>query len=347
MIIIDGMDDEPNSSLGGKTPKEVAYMPALKNMKNFGISEMITSVPAGLKPSTDVALLNILGCSIKNCNVGRSWFEAIGAGIDVGDEDLCLRCNIIKMKDNIVLGHSTDILSDDEISKIIEFLNKSYGTDRLKFYPGKGYRTHLIIKNCDCIFKSIPPHELVGESASLLNVDCADKELQTLLNTIIINAPIVLREKGFNNIGIALWSADKKPVFNFKHIDGAVVAGVNLVKGIGRAFGMSSIEVDGATGERNTNLSGKFKAAVNALEAHDFVLLHVEAPDEVSHNKNPHEKIKVLEEIDKYILSPLLDLKKDMEIVVQSDHATSSITGQHLDIPVERITYQIRETYES
>ena len=347
LIIIDGMDDEPNPLLGYKTPKDIAYMPGLEHMRNSGISSMISTIPDGFKPSTDTALLNILGCSMLCGNTGRSWFEVIGAGIDVKKDDLCIRCNLVRLNNNILDSHSADSLSEKEVSTLIDILNRYYSDEKIRFYKGKGFRAHLVIKDCKADVEAIPPHELLGKDISSLEIESSDCVLKSFLNKIIHDAPIIIEENGFKNIGIALWSADKMPNIRFNNLNGALISGVNLVKGIGKALNMRIIDVEGATGDSNTNYYGKFQAAINALKSEDFVLIHIEAPDEASHNRNPWKKIEILEKIDKFVLSPLFDLNFNLNIKIQSDHATSSITGQHLDIPVEKVEYNIIKYHES
>jgi 2,3-bisphosphoglycerate-independent phosphoglycerate mutase len=117
------------------------------------------------------------------------------------------------------------------------------------------------------------------------------------------------------------------------------VAGVNIVKGIGKAVGMSVIDVLGATGDEFTDYTAKLNAALYALKNDDFVLLHIEATDEASHQLDWRKKVEILEKIDRLILNPLLSYRGELRITVQADHATSSLTGQHLSIPVNVVNY--------
>ena len=344
LIIIDGMDDEPAIALGGKTPKEIASMPGLEFMRNNGVSRMLSTIPEGNIPSSETAILNILGNHVMPDFSGRTWLEALGAGVKVAPEDLCIRCNLISVEDNRILSHCGVGICDEDASRIIDLLNLNFSNGKLRFYHGNGFRNLLIVKNCSSDFKVTPVHELVGSDVAELSVRSEDKQLKDMLNGIISRSRQILASYCAGANAIALWASGHSPAMQFVSRSGAVVAGINLVKGIGKACGMDVIDVAGATGDYHTDYSGKYIAALKALEKYDFVMLHVEAADEASHQRDAQQKIKILEDVDRFILSPLLKCGFDMEITVQSDHATSSASGQHLDSPVEVITYFNKNT---
>ena len=95
-----------------------------------------------------------------------------------------------------------------------------------------------------------------------------------------------------------------KEIYGLK---GAVITGVDLIKGLGVCSGCTNIDVPGATAFFDTDYNAKGEYAVNALKDNDIVFVHIEAPDEAGHAKNLKEKVKGIESIDKYILAPLLD----------------------------------------
>jgi len=76
---------------------------------------------------------------------------------------------------------------------------------------------------------------------------------------------------------------------------GACVAGVSLIKGIGRICGLDIIEVPGATGGLDTDMIAKAKAAIHQLESKDFVLMNIKAADIASHDGDPAKKVEVIE----------------------------------------------------
>ena len=120
-------------------------------------------------------------------------------------------------------------------------------------------------------------------------------------------------------------------------ITGAVVAAVDLLKGIGKYAGLDPIEVPGATGYIDTDYEGKVAATLQALREKDLVFLHVEAPDETSHEGSLRKKIQAIEEFDKHIVGEMLAFQKRMPsltLLVAPDHATPVSIKTHSSGPV-------------
>ncbi len=116
---------------------------------------------------------------------------------------------------------------------------------------------------------------------------------------------------------------------------GACVAGTGLIKGIGRLTGMTVPDVPGATGYVDTDYLSKAKVA-NALlqESHDFVLVHIEGIDEVSHDRDIKAKIRAIEDCSEILIRYLVErVSKDVIICVLSDHTSSSFLGDHTPDP--------------
>ena len=112
---------------------------------------------------------------------------------------------------------------------------------------------------------------------------------------------------------------------------------LDLVRGVGVLLGWHRIDVPGATGYLDTDYAAKGKYAVEALGAFDLVCVHVEAPDEASHEGKADEKVKALERIDEHIVGPLLAALPrygDCRILVEPDHRTTLATRAHAYGPV-------------
>jgi 2,3-bisphosphoglycerate-independent phosphoglycerate mutase len=102
-------------------------------------------------------------------------------------------------------------------------------------------------------------------------------------------------------------------------------------------LGWKRIDVPGATGYLDTDYAAKGRAAVAALKDHDLVCVHVEAPDEASHEGKADAKVKALEEIDRHIVGPLLaalPAHGKWRILVSPDHRTPLRTRAHAHGPV-------------
>ena len=155
---------------------------------------------------------------------------------------------------------------------------------------------------------------------------------------------------------IWLWGEGTKPgVSNFEKtygVKGSVISAVDLIKGIGICAGMKVIEVEGATGNIDTNFSGKGKAALDTLlEGQDLVYIHVEAPDECGHRGEIENKVKAIELIDELIVGPLLkgleEAGEEYSILVMPDHPTPLAIKTHISDPVPYLLYRSTDPVDS
>ena len=114
--------------------------------------------------------------------------------------------------------------------------------------------------------------------------------------------------------------------------------------GIGALVGLKPITVEGATGEVDTNYAGKLQAAKDALAAGDqFLCVHLEAPDESTHNGSLSDKCLAIRQLDELIVAPLVAWLKeqhmDFRLLLLSDHKTLMSTRTHDGDPVPFLIY--------
>ena len=125
-------------------------------------------------------------------------------------------------------------------------------------------------------------------------------------------------------------------------IDGCVISGVDLVKGIGILAGLEVVEVPGATGYFDTNYDGKAQYALRGLEKKDFVYVHVEAPDEAGHMGDFRLKVEAIEIFDEKIVGAILKGMNDFKrykVMVLPDHPTPLSLRTHAVDPVPYVIY--------
>ena len=155
----------------------------------------------------------------------------------------------------------------------------------------------------------------------------------------------VRADLGENQVSsIWLWGQGKKtklPSFAGRfQLKGATVAAVDLVKGVSRLAGFDAPHVAGATGYLDTDYRAKANKTIALLEDHDIVYVHIEAPDEASHNGDVEEKIRAIERIDADIVGPLFQKTGDRaKFLIVTDHATPISMKTHYAVPVPFIIY--------
>jgi 2,3-bisphosphoglycerate-independent phosphoglycerate mutase len=344
IVIPDGAADRPSEALNGHTPMEVAQLPHINRIAREGRMGTVRTVPDGLSPGSDVAILSLLGYDPAKSYTGRAPLEAVAKGIELADDDWVFRANLVTVADEQMVDYSAGHISNKEAEVLIAALQERLGTPTLRFYAGLGYRHLLIIKGEKFKVRTTPPHDIMGRKIArhLPRGKNAKRlcELMQASREVFGEHPVnkVRRDLGENSATqIWLWGEGRKPALDSFaerwNLRGAAITAVDLVRGISRLVGWDVIEVPGATGYFDTNYAGKGQAAIEALKSHDLVVVHVEAPDEAGHNGDAREKVRALEAIDKHVVGPLLEAMPKMggpwRILVSPDHETPLDSRTH------------------
>ena len=336
IILPDGAADEPIPELGDRTPLEAARKPNMDRIARRGRLGLVQTIPADLAPASDVATLSLLGYDPGKCYTGRAPLEAAARGIDLAENDVAVRCNLVTIANGVMLDHSAGNISNDEGRRICADLAKRLGSEQFQFVPGVSYRHLLICRNCSLDVTTTPPHDIVNQPIERYLPRGSGSEI---LLDLMARAKI---QKGQHAAtGIWLWGEGKKPELKtFAErfgVRGAVIGAVDLIRGIGTVLGWDRIDVPGATGFVNTNYAGKGAAAVKALSDHDLVVVHVEAPDEAGHQGNARDKITAIERIDARVVGPVLEALHGFDrwrILIAPDHPTPCRCRTHTADPV-------------
>ncbi len=344
VILGDGMADYPVESLGGKTPLEVAKKPNIDSLCKRGVIGLTTTVPSHLSPGSDVANLSAMGYDPDKYYSGRSPLEAVSIGVDMKDSDVVFRANIITVSDDevyedkTIIDHSSGSISNEEAKELIEYINKEFQNERIKFYNGVSYRHALVIANGSTNVKLTPPHDILDKKAGDYMPEGDDSDIITYMMKrsyeLLKDHPVNIRrmEKGLNPANsLWIWGEGTKPALdNFKEkfgVDGSVISAVDLIKGIAICAGLESVDVEGVNGDVDTNWEGKAQACIDSLKSgKDFCYVHMEAPDECGHRGETENKIKSIELIDEkvvgYVKNELDKMGEDYRILIMPDHST-------------------------
>lgn len=361
LILGDGMADRPLEELNNKTPLEVSNKPYIDMMAKTARIGMVKTIPEGFKPASDTANLSVLGYAPEKYYTGRSPLEAVSLGIKMENDDIAIRCNLVTLSTNepyenkTMVDYSAGEITTDEARELLNYLEENLGTDNYHFYAGISYRHCLIIKHTTTGTDFTPPHDISGkvvgshlpkEKDADFYLDLQKKSYELLQNHPINQKRIAEGKNPANSIW--LWGEGTKPILDsFKDkfgLNGAMVCAVDLLKGIAISADMELYEVEGATGGVVTNFQGKGDTALKALlDGHDFVYVHIEAPDESGHQGNIKAKINAIEQIDKCIVGTLFNglvkSGEDFCIMVLPDHPTPISTKTHAKEPVPFMIY--------
>ncbi len=349
LIIPDGAADEPQPSLGGKTPLQAARIPNMDEIARRGIVGRANNVPDSLPSGSDVGTMSLFGYDPLVYHTGRAPLEAAAQGISLGADDWAIRCNFVTVADNRMKSFTAGQIPNDVGRACIEALQRSAcGDEHWKFFTGVSYRNLLIYRGRGeaspfaADTNTTPPHDFIDQLiAPYLPSGTGSELLRDLMTRSrdLLASVESNRTRGENAATQTwLWGQGKapalKPFAERFGVRGAVITAVDLLRGIGRLLGWQVIEVPGATGYLDTDYAAKGRYAVEALKRPDidFIVVHVEATDEASHEGHADEKVKALERIDADIVAPVHDYlhsQGDYRILICPDHPTFLRTKTH------------------
>ncbi len=362
IVVGDGMADYPIKELRGKTPLQAADKPNMDWIASHGKNGLLRTIPKKTEPGSDIAIMSILGYDPKKYHSGRGPLEAAGIDVKLEKDDLAFRCNLITEESGVIADYSAGHITTEEAQELMGAVKKNYG--RLgDFYVGISYRHLFVMRDAPRgagKLKTIPPHDIVGETVSDHLIKPKNNETAKILNEMTLKSKQILTSHPTNAARVKagrkpanmiwLWGQGKRPrikTLTEKYgLKGAIVSAVNVIKGIGVYAGMSKIEVPGATGYFDTNYENKAKYALKALKTHDLVLVHVEAPDEAGHMGDLGRKIEAIENIDSRLLGKIMDGLKgeygEYVISIMPDHPTPIKVRSHTPEPVPVAIYSTR-----
>lgn len=364
VFLCDGMADYPVKSLNDHTPLEIAKNPIMNELCKRGELGLVKTVAEHLSPGSDVANLSVMGYDPDIYYTGRSPLEALSIGVDLCDNDVTFRANVVTLssEDNYenktMVDYSSGEITTDEAHQLIEYLKENMSFESIELYSGTSYR-HLVVWDGGSTNVTLtPPHDISDRKVTdyLPKGDGADtllsmmKKSYELLKDHPINKNRI--ERGLNPANsLWIWGEGTKPMLaTFKekyNLSGTMISAVDLLKGIGAGTKMDVLEVEGATGNIDTNFDGKAEAAINALKnGTDFVYIHMEAPDECGHHGDTDGKIRSIELIDEKVVKPVVDYLRstgeDFRILITPDHPTPIALKTHVRDAIPFVIYDSR-----
>lgn len=363
VILGDGMADYAVDAFDGKTVLDVANKPNIDFMSQNGELGMVRTVLDGMKPGSDVANLSVMGYDTTKCYSGRSPLEAASIGVILKDSDVTFRTNLVTLSDEpeyenkTMLDYSAGEITTEEAAQLIEAVEKELHTDFAHFYSGVSYRHLLVWDGGSTDVQLTPPHDISDRKITdyLPKGKNADKLLEMMKKSeeILKNHPVNKNRivAGKNPAtSIWVWGEGTKPQLeNFYDkygLKASVISAVDLIKGIAKCADMKSIDVEGATGNWDTNFDGKAQAALDTLlnDGADLVYVHMEAPDECGHQGNAEKKKLSVELIDEkvvgFLRNKLDEAGIEYKMLILPDHPTPIKLKTHVSDPVPYVIYK-------
>lgn len=361
LVIADGLGGRP-SDVNGRSCLEAARTPVLDRLAKRGALGLVDPIGPGVRPGSDTAHLSLLGYNPYELYTGRGVFECLGIGIDVRPRDVCFRANFATVEargDRLVVTDRragriesgqdalADALSAIKLETVpgvtLEFRASTQHRGALRL-RGEGLSRHVGENDPHGSEEPAPPFEPLpgfereaARTATALN-EFVGKAYE-VLRAHPVNAKRAASDKLPANYVLARGAADCPHIPSVESIygvRGAVIAGGALYKGVALACGMKTIDVPTATGGLDTDLRAKAAAAVDALEAFDYVFVHIKGTDNAGHDRDAAAKTAFIERIDTEFFAPLSKAidPADTHLAFTGDHTTPVDFGDHTVDPV-------------
>lgn len=350
MIILDGVGDDPLEQLSMKTPLEYAFAPNLNYIASKGETGVIRTAFDGFPVESMVCIMGLLGYNPEKFYPnGRASFEALAKGINIDKNDIAFRCNIVSIdkEKNAIKDFTAGFINDTDAKKFLKNCNKP--NKKWELFNGQGYRNLLVIRDA-CVSASniecYPPHMYINKNIEGLKPYNKKNKNDEFTNELWGFLKESYDEK--NSRMLWVWSPSSSinwPSFkSITGLNGAVVCGLDFLKGIAMAADMYFEDIPGATGYIDTDYMKKVEYTKKYLKENDFVLLHINATDELAHQHDYIGKFKEIEKIDELVIGPLVkELREkysdEFRIVICGDHKTRCRDGKHVGDPVPYLMY--------
>ena len=344
-IVIDGLGDLPINELNGETPLGFAETPNLDELAGRGKLGLMYTVGKGIAPESDVAVISILGYDPSKYHVGRGPLEAFGAGLDMKDGDLALRCNFATLGANrrIIDRRVGRSLTTEEAAELSKAINREV---KLESFPAEfefkntlGHRAVLVIKSKDVplsaeISNTDPAYERVeGMGVARAEFEMVLKEAvpledtegarraAALVNEFTEKSHEVLDGHEINrrreaegklkaNVILSRDAGNKVPkFFNINERYGvrfACLADMPVERGISRLAGMHLIDLPPPTKDVRADSAIRIRKLMENYSSYDCFYIHIKGPDEPGHDGDYRRKVEIIEQIDKFFFGALL-----------------------------------------
>jgi 2,3-bisphosphoglycerate-independent phosphoglycerate mutase len=309
-IVLDGVADRPQEKLNGKTPLEAAKTPGLDALFAAATPGTVRTIKPGLEVGSAVANLSLMGYDPEKTYKGRAVIEAAGANIPVTRGNLYIRCNFVTLKGDVyetstLESYNAHDVETKDAAPLTERLNKEVFHPPFKLYHADTFRNILVVEGAGDLaeqLKFMPAHDMIGGAVQDFT---QGSEIMQQYFALMKKAYGVLQADNPTKAnGIWFWGASSAPDFGTPPTERRVVLSeTSLMRGIAALAGLDCVTLLEDAGFE-AFLKEKTKAALKAVSEYDYAYIHIQKPDDLSHELKPVEKMEAVELIEEHFIRP-------------------------------------------
>lgn len=347
LVLLDGLGDRSYPHLGDKTPLQYASTPNLDHLARLGANGMLNAIRPGLSLPSENAHFALFGYDQQEFP-GRGYLEGAGADIGLRKEDVALLAHFasVKQQENVLtlIKHRPKVGPDDAVMLAKSVARYKYGDIEATFHPTHGLDG--IVRLRGAVSPHITDSDPLELNMPLLDVlpwdiardDFLTAETALALRQYLLNSYTTLQSHSFNeeriergelpvNAVITQRAGQWKEVESFTErwgLQAGSIASGLMYWGLASFLGMDALKVKD-TADPGNDLVERLVLAKELSGKYDFIHVHTKAPDAAAHSKDPHNKVKAIESLDRG-LGLMMDRLVDEEtfLVITADHSTPS-----------------------
>jgi 2,3-bisphosphoglycerate-independent phosphoglycerate mutase len=340
LVIPDGAADSYRDN--GRSPLALADTSYMDQIADEGICGLVHTLYGDLPKESIVAQLGML-CWDPHLYYpgGRASCELLALeGVQLNEGDIAFRANLVRMESNVLASYNADYIYSAEARLLVNRVNDTLRKDfpAFELYHNSDFRNTLVVRDAQIDPRDLicpEPHESHGVEFDVARLLAGRDEkshgLAARINSYLQRVAEVLAGEAGNMI--FPWSASTylnlPPFAEVSGFSGrtAIVGCVDFLHGIAKAGGIDSYKV--GNGRPDTDYAGKGAKVVELLRnGYEFVVCHINAPDEAAHMRDLAGKIRSLEMIDKFIVSRIVNYFRFHQeqlggVMIVPDHYTN------------------------
>ena len=348
LLLLDGLGDRSFAQFGNLTPLQAAHTPHLDQLAEIGCSGLFHAAVLGQALPSENAHFAMFGYDLSDFP-GRGVLEALGAGIALTEADVAVLARFVTLreKDGILfLEKDQPPATAAEAEALARFVSEyESGGIRITFTRSQGLYGILTLRGevdrhvTDTApfvdgraLSALKPWKGFENSPKTANTICALRSHLLWLWESLREHPVNIARKKegkpcLNGMVTQRAGQMKKvvPFYEKWGLKGLSLASGIVYHGLAAFVGMESRKVRD-TDDPGKDLAQRLHMACNLLNEYDFIHVHTKTPDEAAHTKNPENKKKVIESLDRGIgeaIAPLLE-NPDVLLIITADHSTPS-----------------------